>query len=296
MVCCYSAQILCSYYVCMVMLKFLSQFCYYRSTLEALIKKLQCRLGMPPKNKKASASAATAATKCDLCTGVIKNGEDTLQCSGTCQGYVHRYCAGVTVKHYQELIDNSTPFCCLLCTQQSHSAKINDFQNEISSLRRALQEKAALFNEFFHSVFTHSHFNLPPSYSLSQPPHCIDNACISQLNVLEALQCLTSDKSSGLNRIGPKLLKNCALALYIPIHQLFSLSLASHTIPSEWKIHSITPIHKSLVSNYRPISLLCIISKVLERIIYNHLSKFLLEQNLIYISQFGVSGKSGKRI
>ena len=90
---------------------------------------------MPPKNKKASASAAK---KCDLCTGVIKNGEDTLQCSGTCQGYVHRYCAGVTVKHYQELIDNSTPFCCLLCTQQSHSAKINDLQNELSSLRRAL--------------------------------------------------------------------------------------------------------------------------------------------------------------
>ena len=117
------------------------------------------------------------------------------------------------------------------------------------------------------------------------------NACISQLNVLEALQCLTSDKSSGLDRIGPKLLKNCALALYIPIHHLFSISLASHTIPSERKIHPITPIHKSgdksLVSNYRPISLLCIISKVLERIIYNHLSKFLLEQNLIYISQFG---------
>ena len=84
---------------------------------------------------------------------------------------------------------------------------------------------------FFHSVFTHSHFNLPPSDSLSQPPHCVYNACISQLNVLEALQCLTSDKSSGLDHIGPKLLKNCALALYIPIHHLFSLSLASHTIP-----------------------------------------------------------------
>ena len=114
-----------------------------------------------------------------------------------------------------------------------------------SSLATSDQEKAALFNEFFHSVFTHSHFNLPPSASLSQPPHCVDNACISQLNVLEALQCLTSDKSSGLDHISPKLLKNCALALYIPIHHLFSLSLASHTIPSDLKIHSITPIHKS---------------------------------------------------
>ena len=137
-------------------------------------------------------------------------------------------------------------------------------------------------------MFTH---NLPPIDSLSQPPHCIDKACISQLDVLEALQCLTPDKSSELDGIGPKLLKNCALALYIPVHHLFSISLASHTIPSEWKIHSITPIHKSgdksLVSNYRPISLLCIISKVLERIIYKHLSKFVLEHNLISISQYG---------
>ena len=73
----------------------------------------------------------------------------------------------------------------------------------------------------------------------------------------------------------------------------FFQSAWPHTlyIPSEWKIHSVTLVHKSgdksLLSNYRPISLLWIISKVLECIIYNRLSKFILEQNLISISQFG---------
>uniref|UniRef100_A0A1X7UFN3 Reverse transcriptase domain-containing protein n=1 Tax=Amphimedon queenslandica TaxID=400682 RepID=A0A1X7UFN3_AMPQE len=47
------------------------------------------------------------------------------------------------------------------------------------------------------------------------------------------------------------------------------------TIPSEWKVHRITPVYKSgdksLVTNYRPISLLCIASKVLERLIYDQL-------------------------
>ena len=50
------------------------------------------------------------------------------------------------------------------------------------------------------------------------------------------------------------------------------------TVPLDWRSHMITLIHKAgdrtLVSNYRPISLLCCISKVLERIIYNHLIDF----------------------
>ena len=72
---------------------------------------------------------------------------------------------------------------------------------------------------------------------------------------------------------GPKILKFCAPALYLPIHHLFSLSLSSQRLPTEWCTHSITPIFKSgdraSTKNYRPISLLCTISQVLEIIIYS---------------------------
>ena len=58
-----------------------------------------------------------------------------------------------------------------------------------------------------------------------------------------------------------------------------SLQLActsSGNIPSQWCTHWITPIgDKSLVSNYRPISLLCILSKVLERVVYNNILRYL---------------------
>ena len=114
---------------------------------------------------------------------------------------------------------------------------------------------------------------IPPMENLPPPSVSIENASISQLEVLSALQSLDTSKSMG---IGPKLLRDCALAFYIPIHHLFSLSINKHAIPSEWKCHSITPVYKSgdksQVANYRPISLLCIISKALERIIYNHAS------------------------
>ena len=85
------------------------------------------------------------------------------------------------------------------------------------------------------------------------------------------------------------MLKFCATALYQPIHHLFTLSLLQHYIPVEWRAHCITPIHKSgdrsLVKNYRPISLLCTISKVLEKVIFNAVAEFATQ--FITSSQFG---------
>ena len=77
---------------------------------------------------------------------------------------------------------------------------------------------------------------------------------ISEEEVLEALSSLDPDKSLGINAIGPRVLKKCAYSLSRPLHHLFVTSLSKHTIPSDWHIHVITPVHKcgdkSLVNNY----------------------------------------------
>ena len=108
---------------------------------------------------------------------------------------------------------------------------------------------------------------------LPQPAIAINNTTISHLDVLKGLQSLDTSKSMGIDGIGPKLLKSCAVALYVPIHHVFSLSITNHVIPSEWKCLSIMnkSSDRSQVTNYRPISLLCVISKVLGRIVYAHL-------------------------
>ena len=97
---------------------------------------------------------------------------------------------------------------------------------------------------------------------------------ISESEAYNTLVTLDPTKAMGNDGIGPKLLKHCALALFQPLHHLFSLSLTQHYIPEECGIHQITPIHKSgdrsLVNNYRFISLLCTVSKVLDKVIYNH--------------------------
>ena len=108
-----------------------------------------------------------------------------------------------------------------------------------------------------------------------------------EVKVLQCYMCiaylvyhLTSTKLRGFDRLSPKVFRYCAPALYLPIYHLFSQCFQQSSLPHEWKIHCITPIFKSgdrtMVSNYRPISLLSIISKVLERIVYNNIIHFLI--------------------
>jgi len=81
----------------------------------------------------------------------------------------------------------------------------------------------------------------------------------------------------------------CALPLTPILHYLFTLCLYQHRLPCEWKCHKIIPIFKnkdkSRVNNYRPISLLSVISKVFERLIVDKIKAFIYEK--INPCQFG---------
>ena len=143
--------------------------------------------------------------------------------------------------------------------------------------------KATLFNQFFHSVFSSP--GPPPDPSSLPPPACLlDELEITVHDVFVSLSHLGSKKSMGIDHIPSIVLKSCATVLCEPVHHLFTLCLGQSYIPPEWKIHCVTPIFKSgdkvSVKNYRPISLLCIISKVFERIvfdkIYDHIASFII--------------------
>ena len=71
---------------------------------------------------------------------------------------------------------------------------------------------------------------------------------------------------------------------------LFNVSFSLGIVPSTLKIANIIPIHKKdsrvTLSNYRPISLLSIFNKLLEKLMANHLVKFLEDNNILYKYQF----------
>ena len=76
-----------------------------------------------------------------------------------------------------------------------------------------------------------------------------------------------------------------------PLKYLFNLSNEKGVFPDDLKIVWVTPIYKgkdsSDVSNYRPVSMLPWFSKILERIMYNRLYKYFIENNTLSSKQFG---------
>ena len=133
-------------------------------------------------------------------------------------------------------------------------------------------EKCDLFNRFFNSVFIDSRYKPPRSLKQPHPTSQLSHIFFSEDDVSSALTSLDLDKAIGPDGIGPKLLRECAAPLTAPLMSLFNACINQGSIPNEWKTHLIVPILKSGdkadVTNYRPISLLCTVSKVLESLIY----------------------------
>ena len=79
--------------------------------------------------------------ECDVCCSAIVEGKEVaLQCEGSCQMWLHRYCAGVSVSHFKLLANSSTPFVCTYCSQQVHQATVCQFQSEVAALKAEVVE------------------------------------------------------------------------------------------------------------------------------------------------------------
>ena len=104
---------------------------------------------------------------------------------------------------------------------------------------------------------------------------------------------LDTSKASGPDGIPSRLLQACSLEIAPSICELFNYSLHTGHIPSEWKSANVTPVHKKeckeLAENYRPISLLPILSKVLERCVclrlYNHIKHLITQSQHGFLRQ-----------
>lgn len=131
------------------------------------------------------------------------------------------------------------------------------------------QQIAELFNSYFASVFTTSSEDLCPSTFHPIPGPVLEHLEIPTDAVLTSLKQLDVNKASGPDGIPARLIKETAEQIAPSLARLFNKSLEHATIPEDWKLANVVPVYKKgkkeLVENYRPISLLAIISKVFER-------------------------------
>ena len=88
-----------------------------------------------------------------------------------------------------------------------------------------------------------------------------------------------------------KLLKLLKLVVFKPLEILFNYSFSQGKIPSSFKIARVIPVYKkgspTTVDNYRPISLLSIFNRILEKLMYKRLVAYLEKVNVLCENQFG---------
>ena len=141
------------------------------------------------------------------------------------------------------------------------------------------KDKVEAFNRYFNSTFTSSDFVLPPLDQMPTPLDQLSEINVTETDVFDALMALSPNKARGCDDISPHVLKYCSTSLTSPVTHLFHCCLSQSTLPHEWKVHKICPIPKrgdlSKITNYRPISLLCCLSKVLETIVYTKIISFI---------------------
>ena len=115
------------------------------------------------------------------------------------------------------------------------------------------------------------------------------------MEIMKLIEQLPNKSSSGNDNISNTMIKELKDAIVTPLSILFNNSITSGIFPSRMKEADIVPLYKTKSkfesNNYRPISLLLTISKLLEKVIYKRTYGFFEEQNVLNNSQYGFRSK-----
>ena len=149
------------------------------------------------------------------------------------------------------------------------------------------KEKAELFSTFFASQSTLP--PPPPDFILPEFHYITDSRLTDVVfhpdDAKKVLLNLNCNKATGPDGVSNKLLKSTATSMAEPFSLLFSKSMENATFPDSWKEANLTPVPKSsllnIKTNFRPISLLACLSKVMERLVFNTIYEYFMANQLL---------------
>ena len=158
-------------------------------------------------------------------------------------------------------------------------------------------EKAALFNAYFAAVGTVDDGRVPVCDPVASSTCVIENVVFTTKQLKVAMGKLKNNLSSGPDGLPPLLFKHLAHCLAEPLALIFNQLLSAAYVPTDWKKAIITPVFKKgvagCVSNYRPISLTCVPSKLMERVLAQQIYEHMVKNNILHHAQHGFcKGKS----
>ena len=114
---------------------------------------------------------------------------------------------------------------------------------------------------------------------------------VSVRKVLKILKNLKPSKSLGIDEIDSYSLKIAAEIIAEPVHHIVTLSLMQQKFPKAWKYAKVLPLHKKECKltrkNYRPVSILSPLSKVLEKVVYEQMYEYFSKNKLFHQNLMG---------
>ena len=155
-----------------------------------------------------------------------------------------------------------------------------------------VQTKANIFNKFFAEHCTpFTNDSVVPVNQIFLTQSRLNYINFNEDEILKITRALNIHKAHGHDDISIRMIKICDKSLLKPLILLFANSTKLSCYPGNWKRSNIVPVHKKndkqLVNNYRPIFLLPIFGKIFEKVIFNQIYSFLLEEKLLNQNQSG---------
>ena len=114
---------------------------------------------------------------------------------------------------------------------------------------------------------------------------------VSSVYVEKQLRQMKTNKAIGLDNLSARLLRDSSILLAPSLRYIINLSIEKGRFPSSWKCAKVIALFKqgdrTDKDNYRPISILPKVSKVIERAVHSQLYEYLISNNLLAVNQFG---------
>ena len=160
---------------------------------------------------------------------------------------------------------------------------------------------ANAFNEYFSNIGTltgENVKNVTKGFNEFMPAPCVESMFLEPVeseSIIQTARKLKSKSSTGHDDLSTKIIKLTINEIAEPLAHIINMSLTSGIVPTNMKIAKVIPIYKASdptsIKNYRPVSLLPAFSKILEKIMYTKVVKFLNSKNIFYKHQYGFREK-----
>ena len=154
-----------------------------------------------------------------------------------------------------------------------------------------MYQETELFNSHFAQQCSviETGSTLPQFHPLTHD--ALDACIITEEKILNLIRSLNPNKAHGWDGISVRMILICDSSIVTPLRIIFQNCLEKGVLPKIWKMGNIVPIHKKsskqLLKNYRPISLLPVFGKILEKVIYSSIYEFLEKNSLLSAKQSG---------